>query len=250
MPIDLNTISTKPPKDWSRSKAKKHVKTLRQEIGEYQEKLYAEAKTSILIVLQGMDGSGKDGLVRDLFSAIPAYGINVKSFKKPTEEEAAHDFLWRVRPHIPAKGMIQVFNRSYYEDILVPAVMKHLPETQIESRFESINNLERTLMAEGIHILKIYLHISKEEQKLQLLERTTDPGKYWKHSDGDWKTREHWDEFRLIYNRILNECATPPWHIIPVDEKWCKLQMVGDIFAQLLKEINPQYPPLQSELFK
>ena len=209
----------------------------------------AQGKYSLLIIFQGLDASGKDGAVRSTLSGVNPNGISVKSFKKPTEEELAHDFLWRVHPHTPAKGMIQVFNRSHYEDILIPSVYEYLPKETIEERFELINNFERQIESNGTTILKFYLHTSKAEQFKRLTERVEVKEKHWKHNDGDWETREHWDEFRAVYEAIFEKCDKPEWHIVPADKNWEKVNYVAKTILKTLKGMDLQWPDLKSEKF-
>ena len=178
--IDLNTISTKPPSNISKSETKKDLAQLRKELFELQNKFYADGRFGLLIILQGMDTSGKDGTIRHALSSMNPQGVQVKSFKKPTEEELKHDFLWRVYTHIPPKGMIQVFNRSYYEDIIMPSLNSSLPDEILAHRCMFIKYLEQHLRLSNIHVLKFFLHISKEEQKERIQERLIKPHKRWK----------------------------------------------------------------------
>jgi len=219
------------------------------EIIELQRKMNAQSKYSLLIIFQGMDASGKDGAVRRTLSGVNPNGISVKSFKKPTDEEFAHDFLWRVHPHTPAKGMIQVFNRSHYEDILVPSVYGYLPEDVINERYDAINAFEKQVESNGTTILKFYLHTSKDEQFKRLTERVEIKEKHWKHNDGDWETREHWDEFREVYQTIFKKCDTPEWYIVPADKNWEKVNYVAKTILKALKNMDLQWPELDSERF-
>jgi PPK2 family polyphosphate:nucleotide phosphotransferase len=196
-----------------------------------------------------MDASGKDGVVRKVFGAINPNGCSVKSFKKPTDEEYAHDFLWRVHAETPANGMIKIFNRSHYEDILVPSVYGFIPKEKIEKRFKSINDFEQNLENSGTRILKFFLNVSKEEQEVRLKERIENPEKHWKHNDGDWETRKHWDEFQGVYTMIFSRCDAVPWHNIPADKNWYKEYLVAEKVLETLKEINPQWPELDSEKY-
>ena len=235
--------------DWDKKKIKKETTVLLEEIYVLVNKLYAEGQQSILLVLQGMDASGKDGLTRNLFQLVSPEWVNVHSFKKPTEEELAHHFLWRIQSKTPKKGMLSVFNRSHYEDILVPSVYGYVDDKTIEKRYEQINNFEKHLEENGTKIIKCYLHISKEKQGIKLQERIDVPEKNWKHSDGDWATRERWDEFMNVYENVFSKCNEIPWHIIPCDKNWTKLYSVANVLRKTLKEMNPQFPPLDSELF-
>lgn len=235
--------------NWDKDQIKEQTDILLKEIYEYSKRLYAERGQSLLIILQGIDASGKDGLTRSLFQEVSPAWVNVHSFKKPSEEEAAHDFLWRIHKRMPEKGMITVFNRSHYEDILVPSVYGYLDAETINARYEQINRFEEYLEANGTRILKFFLNISYEKQEIKLMERVNTAEKHWKHSDGDWETRERWDAFMAVYNRILNECNRVPWHVLPCDHNWTKLYSAAQLVVDTLKEMNPQYPALDSERF-
>jgi polyphosphate kinase 2 (PPK2 family) len=175
--------------------------------------------------------------------------INVKYFVKPSEEEFAHDFLWRVHPHVPKKGEIGVFIRSHYEDILVPSVYGYIDKRTIDKRYDQINAFENYLQENNVEVVKFYLHISKEKQEETLMERVTDPKKHWKHSDGDWETRDKWDELMKTYEKILKKCSTIPWYVIPSDKNWVKEYTSLVIMRDVLKKLNPKYPKLISERF-
>lgn len=237
------------PADWKKEKAEKETKELLDEVYEYTKRLYAEGKRSILLVLQGMDASGKDGLTRTLFKEVSPGWVNVHSFKKPTDEEFAHDFLWRIHKCTPQKGTITVFNRSHYEDILVPSVYGYIDEATISKRYDQINAFEKHLEDNGTTILKFYLNVSYEKQEEKLLERINTKEKHWKHSDGDWETRERWHDFMPVYERIFELCNAVPWHIIPCDHNWTKLRTSAQILVDTLKKMDPQFPALASEKF-
>lgn len=236
--------------DWDKDKIEKKTDDLIDEAYDLIKRLYAENKQSVLLVLQGMDASGKDGLTRTLFKKVSPAWVNVQSFKKPSDEEMAHDYLWRIHKHTPKKGMITVFNRSHYEDILVPSVYGYIDKKTIENRYEQINQFEKYLEENGIKVLKFYLNVSKEKQLIKLNERIDTPEKHWKHSDGDWETREHWEEFMKVYEQIFQRCNDVPWHFIPCDRNWEKLYVASQILVKTLKEINPQFPNLESERFQ
>jgi len=235
--------------EWNKEDIKKETKKLLDDVYEYSKRIYAEGKQSVLIVLQGMDASGKDGLTRSLFQKVSPSWVNVHSFKKPTDEEFAHDFLWRIHKCTPAKGMITVFNRSHYEDILVPSVYGYIDDSEIKKRYAQINAFEEHLEANGTRIIKCYLNVGKEKQEEKLLERINTAEKHWKHSDGDWETRAHWDEFMSVYESILNTCDTIPWHIIPCNHNWVKLYSAAKILVEELKNMDPKFPALESEKF-
>lgn len=245
----LNDISTIPSKGFDKKKAKKEIKALQKEFAELQTKMYAEGKHSLLIVVQGMDASGKDGMVKNVFSEIPAYGVNVKSFKTPTKEELAHDFLWRVHKETPKKGMVTIFNRSHYEDVLVVRSLGFIDDATAKERFRIINNFEEIVAQNKTTILKFYLHTSYDEQEDRLKERMTNPEKHWKHNDGDWETRAQWDQFRVYYQDVLDNCSKPfDWHIIPSDENRYKELLILRKIVETLKSLDLKYPDLETEM--
>jgi PPK2 family polyphosphate:nucleotide phosphotransferase len=234
---------------WDKGEIKKETDKLLDDVYEYSKRLYAESKQSVLLVLQGMDASGKDGLTRTLFKKISPAWVNVHSFKKPTDEESAHDFLWRIHKCTPVAGSITVFNRSHYEDILVPSVYGYIDEETIEKRYEQINNFEKHLEANGTKIIKCYLNVGYDKQEQKLLERINTAEKHWKHSDGDWETRERWDDFMNVYETIFDKCSDIPWHIIPCNHNWGKLYTAASILVDTLKEMDPKFPAIESERF-
>jgi PPK2 family polyphosphate:nucleotide phosphotransferase len=225
------------------------TKKLTQVIGDLQYKMYAEKKHSILIVLQGLDAAGKDGLVRDLLEYCNPVGLSVYSFKKPTLEEYSHDFLWRVHKQTPGKGILQVFIRSHYEDILVPTVEGFIPPEIIEQRYDQINMFERLLENSGTTILKFLMAVSEEQQEDRLRERITNPEKHWKHNDGDWDTLKKRDRYLKVYSDIYERCNFIPWHVIPSDKNWQKTYIAAQILHKTLIDMDLQWPPLVSELF-
>lgn len=233
-----------------KKETKELTKELLKKTGELHAQMHAESRHSLLIVLQGLDASGKDGLVRKLLKYCTPVGFSIKSFKKPTAEEYAHDFLWRVHKHAPAKGTIQIFIRSHYEDILVPAVEKIFPEEVIEQRYGLINDFERLLEHNGTKILKFFLNVSQEEQEKRLRERIEMEHKHWKHNDGDWETRKKWDEYMAVYDRILHRCNTIPWQVVPADTNWQKLYFVARSVLEALENMNLKWPALESDVFK
>lgn len=247
--IQLNSIPTTAPENWNKKDIQKQTDKLLDLIYEFGKKIVAEKKQSLLIVLQGMDASGKDGLTRTLFKKLSPAWVTVHSFKKPSELEFAHDFLWRIHQRVPEKGMITVFNRSHYEDILVPSVYGYIDTPTIEKCYELINDFEQMLEANGTKVIKFYLHLSKEKQEIKLKERINTLEKHWKHSDGDWETRAHWDEFMIAYESILERCNEIPWHIIPCDKNWVKLYSAATILVEVLEAMNLEYPKLESEKF-
>jgi PPK2 family polyphosphate:nucleotide phosphotransferase len=215
------------------------------EIDRLQNVLYAQARHALLIVLQGPDTSGKDGTIRRVFAAVTPLGIAAVSFKEPTPTELAHDFLWRVHKVVPADGMIGVFNRSHYEDVLVARVHGLAPPDRIEARYEQINGFERHLAENGVTIVKFYLHISKDEQKERLRARLDDPAKRWKFKPSDLAERKHWDDYVSAYQIALERCSTEwaPWFVVPADRKWYRNAVVARIIRSTLEALDLTYPP-------
>ena len=248
--IKLSTIDTRGPKNWDKAEKKAETLKIIEEITAYQKILSATEKRSVLLVLQGMDAAGKDGTVRNIFKGINPTNCRVAAFKKPTELEFSHDFLWRVHQVVPKNGEIVVFNRSHYEDILVPTVGGYIDEKIIEKRYTHINDFEELLEDHGTKIIKCYLHVSKDEQLERLTERLDNPYKYWKHNDGDWETREQWDEYMKVYENIFDKCDKIPWNIIPADRNWVKVYSVAKLLRDALKEMDLDWPKLETERFK
>lgn len=248
--MNLNNTNTGPDKSVAEEKIRASIGQLVEQIGDYQLRLYAEAKRSLLVILQGMDASGKDGAIKNVFADVNPMGCHVICFKKPTELEYAHDFLWRIHQQMPPKGMIHVFNRSQYEDILVPTVEGFIPEKEISKRYHQINDFEKMMEDNGTKILKFMLHVSPEEQQERLAERMTVPRKFWKHKDSDWDTRKKWDRYHEVYDKIIDECNVVPWHVIPSDKNWYKEYLIAEKVLEALKEIDPKYPPLVTKMEK
>jgi PPK2 family polyphosphate:nucleotide phosphotransferase len=215
-----------------------------EEIDVLQDRLWADRTRALLVVLQGIDTSGKDGAVRGVFGKCGPLGVTVTPFGRPTEEELAHDYLWRVHAAAPKKGMIGVFNRSHYEDVLVGKVRKLAPAAVIEQRYEQINAFERHLSENGVVVLKFMLHISKDEQRERLQERLDDPAKHWKFNPGDLEDRALWDEYQAAYEAMLDRCSTAhaPWRVVPADKKWRRNAIIAAVVRAKLEEMNPQYP--------
>jgi PPK2 family polyphosphate:nucleotide phosphotransferase len=217
---------------------------LLEKLHDLQELLFAEHQRKLLVVLQGMDTSGKDGTVRHVMGAFDPAGVRVVSFKKPTDEELAHDFLWRVHAKTPGKGEVVVFNRSHYEDVLVVRVHDLVPKNVWKKRYEQINEFEQMMAENGTIILKFFLHISKSEQKKRLQERIDDPTKRWKFQHGDIEERKLWSEYRNAYEDALTKTSTSwaPWWIIPANTKWYRNYLVGKILVDTLGKLDMQYP--------
>jgi len=219
-------------------------------IYELQEMLWAEGRQALLIVLQAMDAGGKDGTIRHVMRGLNPQGVCVAGFKQPTSEELAHDFLWRIHQRTPRHGQIGVFNRSHYEDVLVVRVKGLAPEQVWRRRYDQINEFEELLSESGTRLLKLYLHISKDEQKERLQARLDNPDKHWKFSVGDLAERERWGEYMAAYEEALTRCSTAaaPWHIIPANRKWYRNLVVAELVRDTLEEMAPQFPPPQVDL--
>lgn len=216
-----------------------------KEIGKLQDRLYAQAEHAVLIVLQAMDGGGKDGTIKKVFSGVNPQGCIVHSFKRPTPLELSHDFLWRIHDAAPAKGMIGIFNRSHYESVLVERVKKLVPDDVWSKRYDHINHFERLLADEGTTIIKFFLHISWEEQKRRMEARLADPKKNWKFDPEDLKNRERWSDYMAAYEDAISKCSTKhaPWYIVPADHKWFRNWVVADVLARTIEKLDPKYPP-------
>ena len=246
MSIRLQEIPTRAPEHIDKKAAKEQTDKALEELDELQNVLYAESKHAVLVIFQGMDASGKDGVVKHVLGSLNPLGVKVQPFKAPTPEELSHDFLWRIHAHTPAKGMIQVFNRSQYEDILITRVHKWCDDETAHSRMNAINNFENLLEKHNnTHILKFYLHISREEQSKRFEERQTDPTKHWKFNANDSKEAELWDVYRQMYEDCFIYCNDIPWTIIPADQNWYKEHLVATALLDKLKSLNMKYPELK-----
>ncbi len=219
---------------------------LLDELRELQKMLYAENKHRVLVVIQAMDTGGKDGCVKSVFPTVDPQGITVCPFKKPSEEELAHDFLWRIHAKVPRNGQLVVFNRSHYEDIIAVKVKKIFPEKVWKQRFRHVIEFERMLAEEGTTIVKIYLHISKEEQKERLESRLENPDKHWKFNPDDLKDRALWDNFMETYEDLLPRTSTEhaPWYVVPASRKWYRNLVVARIMIDTLKKLDMKYPEI------
>jgi PPK2 family polyphosphate:nucleotide phosphotransferase len=217
---------------------------LQNRLGELQEVLYAEHRHKVLCILQGMDTSGKDGTVRHVLNDVSLQSVRVASFKKPSETELEHDYLWRVHAQVPAAGELVIFNRSHYEDVLVVRVHDLVPEKVWRKRYRQINDFEQTLAECGVLILKFFLHISKKEQLERLQARRDDPTKRWKFQHGDLEERELWGEYASAYQDALRETSTDwaPWYVVPADRKWYRNYVVAKIMVDALEELKMKYP--------
>jgi PPK2 family polyphosphate:nucleotide phosphotransferase len=222
------------------------------ELSRLQNLFYADGQRPLLIVLQGMDTAGKDGTIRHVMSGLSPLGVQVSAFKAPSDEELAHDFLWRVHKRVPPKGFIGIFNRSHYEDVLVVRVHDLVPRKTWKTRYRQINHFERILVDNGTIILKFFLHISKGEQKRRLEERLKDPTRYWKFSLKDAEERAYWSAYRKAYETALTQCSTEwaPWHIISANHKWYRNLVVAEKVVHTLRALDLKYPPPKVDLSK
>lgn len=216
----------------------------RAKLGELQEVLYAGHKHALLIILQALDAGGKDGTIRHVMRGINPQGVQVTGFKVPTAEELAHDFLWRVHQRTPPLGMIGIFNRSHYEDVLVVRVEELVPPAVWEARYDHINAFERLLADSGVTLVKFFLHISKAEQKKRFEERLSKPSKHWKFARGDLKVRDKWEQYMAAYEDAISRCNTPwaPWHIVPADKKWYRNLVISQVLVETLEKLDLRYP--------
>jgi PPK2 family polyphosphate:nucleotide phosphotransferase len=252
--VDLSTIKPDDASAFATTKGEKNGDTkARAEretaehsatIAKLQEVLYAENKAALLVILQGMDTSGKDGVIRHVFSGVNPQGCRVTSFKKPSEAEADRDYLWRIHREVPAKGEIAVFNRAHYEDVLIVRVHNFVPSSQWEERYEQINQFERYLTQNHVVVLKFMLHISKDEQRERLQARLDDPDKRWKFQPADLAEREKWDDYQLAYEAAVSRCSTEhaPWYVIPADRKWYARWAIARVVRETLEAMNPRFP--------
>jgi PPK2 family polyphosphate:nucleotide phosphotransferase len=223
-----------------------------ERISDQQRVLYADGRYALLIVLQGRDASGKDGTIRKVFTAVNPQGCNVASFKVPTELEQRHDYLWRVHAQVPPKGMIGIFNRSHYEDVIVPRVHGSITKKEWTARYDQINQFEKMLTENGTVILKFMLHISRDEQKRRLLDRLTDETKNWKFRVGDLEDRAKWDDFTNAYEAMRRHTSTKaaPWYIVPADDKDVRNLLVARTIADALEDLDLRYPPADPAVLK
>jgi len=255
-PVDLTAIDPRStpgfprnldkPKEW----AAEELQQVGVELAGHQERLYASAKRGgdrrrLLLVLQAMDCGGKDGTVKHVAGAMNPLGMRITSFGPPTEEELAHDYLWRIRRAVPEPGYVGVFNRSHYEDVLVVRVHNLVPRRTWSQRYDEINRFERELVDDGVVMVKVMLHISPEEQKVRLLERLTDPTKYWKYNPADVDERARWADYQQAYTDALARCSTgyAPWYVVPADRKWYRNWAVSLLLRETLEDLKLTYPP-------
>ncbi len=244
-PNDLGDL-TREDKD----AAKALVRMQRKRIRALQERLYAEGAQSLLIVFQATDTGGKDSTIRRVLQGVNAAGVRVHSFKQPSAEELDHDFMWRYHDHAPRRGMIAIFNRSHYEDVLVVRVKDLVPADVWKRRYDHINDFEQLLTESGTRVVKFFLNISKDEQKERLQDRLDDPEKHWKFSTGDLEERERWDDYQVAFEDAIRRCATTeaPWYVVPANRKWYRDLVVSTAVAETLESMNPQFPPAEEGL--
>ena len=242
--VKLHRIDPRGTGGLKEDEAKRKLEKDLDELADLHDCVYAAGNHAVLIVLQGMDTSGKDGTVKHVMRALNPVGCNVVPFKVPTEEEAAHDFLWRIHRAVPRHRQVTIFNRSHYEDVIVPFVHRTLPHRVIEERYERINEFERLLVDSHTLVLKFFLHISKHEQHERLVERLKDPTKRWKFSAGDWKERELWPRYMRAYEHLLRRCSTrsAPWWVVPADHKWYRNFAVASTLIDALRGLHCRYP--------
>ena len=248
--VHLRKHDPEPPSNTTEERANEELKLLKQNIGALQSRLYSAGTHSALIVLQGMDGSGKDGTIGQVFSEVNSLGCRVESFKAPTTTELSHDFLWRIHHCCPALGILGIFNRSHYEDVVVVRVRKLVPKKVWAERYAQINDFEKLLHNGGLTFVKCFLHISRDEQRERLEERLRDPQKQWKLGPMDLEDRLQWADFQNAYEDALTECNTEeaPWFIVPADRKWYRNLVVARLLRKTLEQLDPQFPAFDPSL--
>ena len=241
-------LKTRDPRDDSafdgKDKAKAGLVEDAAAIDALQNRMYAENKQALLVVLQGIDCAGKDGTIRAVFNTCGPIGVGVTSFKGPTPEELAHDYLWRVHKVCPLRGLIEIFNRSHYEDVLIAKVKKFVSAGTIERRYDEINRFEEIISGNGTRVLKFMLNLSKDEQAVRLKDRVADTAKRWKFNPGDLEDRKLWDDYMAAYQTMVQRCSTKhaPWHVIPADRNWVRNCAIARIVRETLEDMNPQFP--------
>lgn len=236
--------------DSFKDKGEERLEELNRELEKLQELLYAEHRHRVLVVLQGMDTSGKDGVIRHVFEGVNPQGVRVASFKVPTAEELDHDYLWRIHKQTPGKGELVIFNRSHYEDVLVVRVHNIVPDPVWKQRFDQINAFERQLTDEGTTILKFFLHIDLEEQKQRFEDRLADPARRWKYNPRDLDERKLWPQYTRAYEDVLEKTSTAwaPWFIVPSNRKWARNLVIANVLVDTLKDLKMEYPVLEGDL--
>ncbi len=250
--VRLGRIPADPPSGMTKAKAKQRFQAVSEELFDLQDAMFGAKLNSVLVVLQGRDGAGKDGTIKHVVGCLNPRGVAVTSFGVPTQEERSHDFLWRVHRHAPRLGEFAIFNRSHYEDVLVVRVHDLVPETSWRARFGHIVDFEQALAAHGTIILKYFLHITKEEQEERLLEREKDPQAAWKLNPKDWQERDHWDEYTEAYEEVIAKTSAPhaPWTVVPANKKWYRNLVVAESIAKALRAHRSRWDGRLEEMGK
>ena len=250
--LDLAAVDTRatPGFEGDKSGAEPVFAALQQRLADLQDLLYADGSQRLLVVLQAMDTGGKDGTIRHVFDRVDPIGVHVRSFKKPSEQELAHDYLWRIHQQVPADGELVVFNRSHYEDVLVVRVHGTIDDTTARRRLSHIRDFERMLADEGTTVVKCFLHISRDEQAERLRARLQEPDKHWKFSSADLAERRHWDRYQEVYRDAIAATSTEqaPWYVVPADRKWYRNLAVATILVRTLERLDMSYPPAEEGL--
>lgn len=248
--FSLADWETRKKPEFSRDEAEARREELAEHLFNLQERLYAESKQSLLVVLQARDAGGKDGTIKHVFRGLNPQGVQVTSFKQPSSKELAHDFLWRIHQAAPERGMVGIFNRSHYEDVLVTRVYGMVSDAQAQRRMRHIRNFEELLSDNGTRVVKIYLNLGKEEQRERLQDRIDDPSKHWKFDPSDLTDRAQWDEFTRVYEEAIAATSTDqaPWYVIPADRKWLRNYLVSKLLVGVLEDMNPQFPTNHEDL--
>ncbi len=248
--VDLASWDTSEDLGLERAVAKEETKMLNRRLEALQEQLYADKRHRLLVILQATDTGGKDGTIRHVFDRVNPAGVRVASFKKPTEAELGRDYLWRVHPHVPGDGEMVIFNRSHYEDVLVVRVHDLVPPERWRRRYHHIREFERLLVDEGTKVIKLFLHISRDEQRERLQARLDDPAKHWKFSKGDLAERERWDDYQVAFTEALERTSTTwaPWWVIPADRKWFRNHLVSRIVVDALESMELAWPETEPGL--
>jgi len=251
-PVTLDDAAARAPEDDDKGELERRLHGLTERLDQLQAALFAEGKQSLLVMLQGRDTSGKDGVIRHVFGPLDPQGVTVTSFKVPTALELAHDFLWRVHQAVPPRGALGVFNRSHYEDVLVVRVNQLVPESVWRPRYEQINRFEEILAGNGMVVLKFLLYISREEQRRRLLARLEEPTKYWKFAPGDLVARERWDDYTRAYEEMVLRTSSvgAPWYLVPADRKPVRDVLIAEVVVEALERMDPKYPGPPADLEK
>ncbi len=245
--VDLSEHDPRETFGWDKDDAKDAVEDVMDDVSTLQQRLFADGERAVLIVLQGIDAGGKGGTIRSVMAGLNPAGVDVNGFGVPSEEERAHDYLWRVHAHTPELGQIGIFDRSHYEDVLVVRVKGLVPEERWRKRYGHIRDFERMLVDEGTDVIKLFLNVSKEEQRERLQDRADDPEERWKFRMGDLEDRALWDDYQVAFRDAMRETSTDdaPWYVVPGDRKWVRNLVVATILRHHLRRIDPQYPPAE-----